>query len=262
VAYGPDSVTIWRGIRHYFNKNGMPIDYVLYSHYDALTKALLEGQVDIAWNSPLAHGKFHQLAGESQTLVMRDADCNYRCQLIVRKDAGIDSLGDLAGKAMIYGSCDSAEATVLPVYFLKQEGVAFDKIKILSLHKEVDAKGSPCSSEYHVLKALQDGRGAAGIISEGLWNQLCKEKPEQVAAFKPLWKSPAFSHCVFTARKDFDKETGAKFKKLMLAMDLRDPLTGEILRLEHCTKWVEGSQEGYGYLMKALRDQEAVTLGR
>jgi ABC-type phosphate/phosphonate transport system substrate-binding protein len=63
VAYSPDSVTIWSGIRHYFAKNGMPVDYVLYSTYDQLVEALQKGQVDIAWNSPLAHGKFHMLAG-------------------------------------------------------------------------------------------------------------------------------------------------------------------------------------------------------
>src|SRR5262245_8987598 len=55
VAYSPDSVTIFRGMRHYFAKNGMPMEYVLYSTYDELGDALEKKQVDIAWNSPQGH---------------------------------------------------------------------------------------------------------------------------------------------------------------------------------------------------------------
>jgi len=256
VAYSPDSVTVWRGIRHYFAKNGMPIEYVLYSDYDVLVKALHEGHVDIAWNSPLAHGKFHRLAGESQTLVMRDVDCDFRCILVVQKKAGIASPADLAGKTMVFGSCDSAEATVLPIYFLKKEGVSLDKVKVLSLHDDVDRLGCPCNSEHHVLAALKEGRGDAGIISQDLWKRLQKDDPKTVAQLKVIWTSPAFSHCVFTARKDFDKKLGARFTKLMLGMDTKDPLTAEILRLEQASRWVAGSQEGYASLLDALREAE------
>jgi ABC-type phosphate/phosphonate transport system substrate-binding protein len=142
---------------------------------------------------------------------MRDVDRNYRVKLIARRDANISTLDDLAGKTMVFGSCDSADATVLPVYFLKKEGLSFDKVKVCSLHDEVDALGCPCHSEHHVLKALQEGRGAAGIISAVLWKRLCADQPDQAARFKEVWTSPPFSHCVFTARKDFDKGLGARF---------------------------------------------------
>ena len=57
---------------------------------------------------------------------------NNRVKLIVRKDADIAGLGDLADKTMVFGSCDAADATVLPVYFLKKEGVSFDRVKMMS----------------------------------------------------------------------------------------------------------------------------------
>src|SRR5439155_3866495 len=124
----------------------MPVEFVLYSSYDGLTEALHKGQVDVAWNSPLAHAKFHLLAGDSQAVVMRDVDRDYRVKLIVRKDAGISSLADLAGKTMVFGSCDSADCTVLPIHFLSKQGVPFEGVKILSLYKEVDEKGVQCHS--------------------------------------------------------------------------------------------------------------------
>src|SRR5262249_59309977 len=115
----------------------------------------------------------------------------------------------------------------------------------------------PCNSEHHVLQALKEGRGDAGIISENLWKRMQKDEPKAVSQLKTIWTSPAFSHCVFTARKDFDKKLGARFTKLMLAMDTKDPLTTEILRLEQASRWVAGSQEGYASLLEALREAEA-----
>ena len=117
-------------------------------------------QVDIAWNTPLAHARFHLLSdGKSRTLVMRNVDCNCRCLLIARTDSGISALNDLAGKTVILGSRDAAEATVLPTYSLKKEGFDWGKVKILSLHKEVDERGSPCSSEHRVLPAFGSTEG-------------------------------------------------------------------------------------------------------
>jgi phosphate/phosphite/phosphonate ABC transporter binding protein len=261
VAYSPNSVTIFRAIRHYFAKNKMPVEFILYSTYDGLNAALANKQVDVAWNSPLGHAKFHLKAGASQTLVMRDADVDYTVKLIVRKDSGISALSSLAGKSMIFGSCDSADSTVLPVYFLKNEGVQIDKLKIVSLHDEVDEIGCPCHSQHHVLAALVQGRGQAGILSSELWKRLQTEKPAQAALLREVWTSPPFSHCVFTARKDFCKETGALFTKLMLAMDGKNTLTAEILKLEHCTRWVPAgkeAQEGYAQLLTALRELHTV----
>jgi phosphonate transport system substrate-binding protein len=259
VAYSPDSVTIFRSIRHYFAKNGMPIEFVLYSTYDGLNEALDKKQVDVAWNSPLGHAKYHLKAGDSQALVMRDVDVSYKVKLVVRKDAGIKTLDDLAGKAMVFGSCDSADSTVLPVYFLRKAGVKFENVKLVSLHNEVDEIGCPCHSQHHVLAAVLKGRGQAGIISGELWKKIQKDQPEKAEQLREVWESPGFSHCVFTARKDFSKETAEKFSKLMLAMDGKDPLTAEILKGEHCQKWVpagKAAQDGYADLLAALRERQ------
>ncbi|HKB05759.1 MAG TPA: PhnD/SsuA/transferrin family substrate-binding protein [Gemmataceae bacterium] len=259
VAYSPDSVTIFRAMRLYFARNNMPIEFVLYSTYDGLNEALEKKQVDVAWNSPLGHAKFHLKAGDSQALVMRDVDVSYKVKLVVRKDAGIKTLDDLAGKAMVFGSCDSADSTVLPVYFLRKAGVKFDAVKLVSLHNEVDEIGCPCHSQHHVLAAVLKGRGQAGIISGELWKKLQKDQPEKAEQLKEVWESPGFSHCVFTARKDFSKETAEKFSKLMLAMDGKDSLTAEILKGEHCQKWVpagKAAQDGYADLLAALRERQ------
>lgn len=256
VAYAPSAVTVFEGLRHYCNQNGLPADYVLYSNYDSLVAALDAGEVDIAWNTPLAHARYQRLCNRAgKTLVMRDVDCGFRSVLVVRKDAGISTLEDLAGKTLVLGSRDAAEATVLPVHFLKEAGVDFGRLEILSLDREVDLRGNPCSSELHVLKALQEGRGQAGVIGERLWRHLAADRPDEVANLQDLWTSPPFSHCVFTARKNFDQAPADRFTRLMLAMDPNDPLTAQVMQLEGTKQWVVGSPDGFETLLQALDDE-------
>ena len=254
VAYAPSAVTVFDNLRRYFAKTDLPVDYVLYSNYDALVNALVKGEVDIAWNTPLAHARCHLLCkGQSQTLVMRDVDCECRCTLLVRKESGIRTPADLPGKTLALGSREAAEATALPLHYLKTEGVTLDKVKFLHLDDELDLRGNPCSSPAHVLKALRAGRADAGIIPERLWNALMANKTADVEGLQAVWTSPAFSHCVFTASKDFDKTRAARFTHLMLAMDGKDTCTAEILRLEGARKWVAGSPDGFQTLIESLR---------
>jgi ABC-type phosphate/phosphonate transport system substrate-binding protein len=256
VAYAPSVVTVFENLRRYFDRNGLTCDYTLYSNYDSLVEALKDGQVDIAWNTPLAHARYQQTCGRTgQTLVMRDVDRGFRCKLIVRKDAGIASLADLQGKILVLGSYGAAEATVLPIHFLKREGIDFENLKLLSLDREVDLRGNPCSSELYVLKALQEGRGQAGVIGERLWQQVTAENPKALAAVQDIWTSPPFSHCVFTARNDLEPGISQRFTKLMLDMKTDDPLTGELMRLEGTKKWVAGSPDGFETLIEALSQE-------
>lgn len=253
VAYSPSVVTIFQGIQRYLNRNGLPADYVLYSHYDALVKALQRGEIDVAWNTPLAHARFHlACGGKSQTLVMRDVDKDLRSVLIVRKGANIQGLSDLENKTLALGSPLAAEATVLPLYYLKKARVDFAKIKLLDLSKEVDFRGNPCSSPQHVLKAVQEGRAEAGIIGERLWQRLQKDRGK-TGDLQQVWISPAYHHCVFTAPAGLDTQLGRRFSELMQKMDPQNPLTAEAMRLEGTRQWLPSDPEGFADLIEAIQ---------
>ena len=125
VAYDPRVVPIWEGMRDYFQEAGVPIDYVLYSCYDSLVRALLERQIDIAWNTNLAWVKVHRRTnGTCRALGMRDVDARFTSVFVARTDAGIHSLSDLRGKRLALGSADSAQAAILPMHFLRKAGLA------------------------------------------------------------------------------------------------------------------------------------------
>jgi ABC-type phosphate/phosphonate transport system substrate-binding protein len=253
VAYSPSVVTVFADLRRYLNRHDYPADYVLYSNYDALVAALARREIEIAWNTPLAHAQYHVASGgTSQTLVMRDVDCGVRSVLVAGADAGVHSLKELPGKRLVLGSSDAAEATVLPLHYLRKEKVNFDEVTLVSLDKEVDFKGNPCSSPAHVLQALRDGRGDVGIITESLWRRAAAD-PAASQKLKQIWTSPPFSHCVFTASKDFDEACAKRFIELMTTMSPTDAGCADIMRLEGTKKWLPGSAEGFVDLVEALR---------
>ncbi len=253
VAYAPAAVTIFQGLTRYLSKHGLPSDYVLYSNYDSLTAALARHEVDIAWNTPLAHAQFHvQNHCSSQALVMRDVDVGVRSTLVARADSNIHKLSDLTGRQLILGSSQAAEATVLPLFYLEKEGIDFSQVKIVSLDAEVDGQGNPCASPQHVLQALRDGRGDAGIITAELWSCV-KDQLVPSGSLVQIWTSPPFSHCVFTADTSFDPERAAQFTKLMQEMDNDQRAQLDVMRLEGTKKWLKGSHDGFTDLVEALR---------
>jgi phosphonate transport system substrate-binding protein len=255
VAYSPSTVIVFNNLRQYLDRHEFQSDYVLYSNYDALVAALERNEVDIAWNTPLAHARYHvRKGGSSKTLVMRDVDCNVRSVLVARADSGITSLKDLTGKKLVLGSLDAAEATVLPIHYLEKEKLDFDRITIVNLDKEVDFKGNPCCSPSHVLQAVQDGRGDAGIITESLWRQLEADSSKNARLIK-VWTTPPFSHCVFTASSDFDQGLARRFTELMIRMEPNDAGCADIMRLEGTKKWLPGSPDGFRDLVEAVRSK-------
>jgi hypothetical protein len=59
VAYAPSVVTIFSNLTKYLNNKGFASNFVLYSDHEELVAALGKGDIDIAWMSPVTHGKYH-----------------------------------------------------------------------------------------------------------------------------------------------------------------------------------------------------------
>jgi phosphonate transport system substrate-binding protein len=134
VAYDARVVPIWEGMCDFFRAAGVPIDYVLFSCYDRLVRALLARQLDIAWNTNLAWVKcHHRTNGTCKALAMRDVDAGFTSVFVARTDSAIRSLPDLRGKRLALGSADSAQAAILPLHYLRQAGLEPAKDCTLSI---------------------------------------------------------------------------------------------------------------------------------
>src|SRR5216683_3908225 len=239
VAYDARVVPIWEGMRDYFRECGPPIDYILFSNYDRQVQALLERQIDIAWNTNLAWVKVHRRTnGTCRSLAMRDVDRQFTTIIVARTDSGIRSLHDLKGKRLALGSADSAQAAVLPLHFLQQAGIEPEKdCTLLRFNLDVGKHGDTGTSELEVLKALRDGKADAGVLGDTTWIKQVAEGRIDGNQVRAIWTSPGYCHCNFTVLADFSEPLGERWTASLLGMKYNNPRWRELMDQEGLKCW-------------------------
>jgi ABC-type phosphate/phosphonate transport system substrate-binding protein len=260
VAYDTRVVPIWEGMRDYFREVGPAIDYVLFSNYDRQVQALLARQIDIAWNTNLAWVKVHRRTnGACRALAMRDVDAQFTTVLVARADRPVGSPADLRGKRLALGSADSAQAAILPVHFLQQAGVEPERdCALLRFDLDVGKHGDTGTSELEVLRALRDGQADAGALGDATWARQVSEGRVDPRQLRPIWTSPGYCHCNFTALADFSEDLGRRWTESLLAMRYDDPRWRALMDLEGLKRWVRADPallEGYRVLFEAVERQ-------
>ena len=253
VAYDPKVVTIWEGIRDYFQAANVAFDFCLFSNYERQVEALLSGHVDIAWNTPLAHVRVQKrTGGESLSLGMRDSDRDFKAKIVVRKDRNIRSLRYLEGKRLGVGSRDSTQARILPLHFLRTEGIDLDAVTVVPFDSDVGKHGDTGKSELEVLAALHEGSLDAAAVGDLIWvleQAAGHVDPNKVEV---LWTTPGFDHCMFDALPTLDPNKRQAFEKALFAMSWEVPEHRRILELEGLKQWMPPRESGYESLRAAL----------
>lgn len=256
VAYDPKVVTIWEGIRDHFRAQGVKMDFALFSNYERQVETLLKGHIDVAWNTPLAHVRVHKRTeGRSISLGMRDSDRDFKSKVLVRKDAGIRSVAELAGKVLAVGSRDSTQARILPLHFLKQEGVDAAKVKLLPFDTDLGKHGDTGTSELDVLRALHEGRAQAGVVGDLIWTLEQAAGRVDTNKIEVLWTTPGFDHCMFDAHPLVDPTKLEAFRRAIFSMKWEVPEHRRLLELEGLKEWMPPREEGYASLRAALDEQ-------
>ncbi|MHB2016495.1 MAG: phosphate/phosphite/phosphonate ABC transporter substrate-binding protein [Candidatus Xenobia bacterium] len=258
VAYDPKVVPIWDGIRDYMNQAGANMDYVLFSNYEAQVDALCEGFIDIAWNTNLAYVRaFGRLNGKVRAVCMRDTDVDFKSVVITRPENGIESISDLRGKSLAVGSRDSGHAAILPLYFLAQQGIDFQKgdLRVERFDLDVGKHGDTGNSEQAVLEAVMAGRVDAGAIGDPFWARALETRGADPAKVRAIWTSPGYHHCNFTVQEGMPGGRIGPWVETLMKMDYNNPAHRPLLEMEGLKRWVSGRTEGYQTLFEAVQQQ-------
>ena len=248
------AIHIWNAIRKYFNESGLEVEYALYSTYDALCRHLLDGVVDIAWNAPMAHVQsLMRSNGACRTLAMRDTDEDVHTVIVARADAGISDLDDLRGRRLALGLDVSSELFLLPVTELASAGFDVDaECTLVDLEPTEYPNLQSWVDDSMIFEAVVDGRADAGAIFEPWLPSLLRRHEMTDSDITEVWRTRPYSHCAFTAGPDVSDDVAARFVELLLAMDPDDPQIAEMMRMEHLTKWVRATDDGWTDLMGAV----------
>jgi len=254
VAYHPRIVTIWERFREYFDDAGVPTDYLLYSNYERLVDALLEREVDVAWNTNTAYvAAEERIGGDAQVLGMRDVDADFRTVIAVRRGEVLADLAELGGKRLALGSRDSGHAAILPLHWVREAGADPELVRF---DTDLGKHGDTGDSELRVVDAVSRGDADAGALGDATWVALRAEGHPAVADLELAWRSPVYYHCNFTALPGFD---GGVWSEALLAMRYDDPTLRPAMDLEGVKRWLPADKDGYATLTAAMRGQGYLT---
>jgi phosphonate transport system substrate-binding protein len=254
VAYDPKVVTIWEGFRRWFADQGLAFDYVLYSNYERQVEDLLAGRIHAAWNSPLAWVRARRLAtaasGPSvRALAMRDSDCDLTSVVVVRADSAIQSVADLNGKTVATGAVDSPQATLIPIAWLRGQGV--DPV-IRRFDVGVGLHGDHIGGERDAARALAAGEVDAACMIDANHLLFNREGTLAAGSTRIIGQTPRYDHCNMTVTATAPTPLVEEFGRLLLAMDYADPAVRPLLDLEGLKQWRPGRTEGYQPLEAAV----------
>jgi ABC-type phosphate/phosphonate transport system substrate-binding protein len=264
VAYNPKVVTIWEGMRGYFHEEAnLPVEVVLFQSYESQVAALLAQpddplpRIDIAWNTNLAYLQADELSGHScRAVAMRDTDLGWMTKIVAVSGGPISTIADLKNRTIALGSRDSGHAAILPVHFLEQQGMREGRdYRTLRFDSDVGKHGDTGTSEVEVVRAVLDGRADAGAIGSPFWNTVRSERLVPEGALREVWSSPAYNHCMFTARPDLEPERERRFADALSAMSYDNPAHRSILDAEGLQRWLPPHLDGYAALRQAAAQQ-------
>ena len=145
-----------------------------YAHYNRKIEA---GQPDFLLPNP--YQTLRALDQGYGVIAKMGDDENFRGIILVRRDSDIDSVDDLRGGSISYPAPTALAATMMPQYFLHQQG--------LDIRKEVDNRyvGSQESAILNVYLGETD----AGATWPPPWRALSEERPELAEALDVRWRT-------------------------------------------------------------------------
>lgn len=253
VAYDQKVVAIWSGFRSWLVRQGLPFDFVLYSHYERQVEDLAAGRLHAAWNSPLAWVRARRLAeaagGSVHPLVMRDTDRDLRSVVVVRAGSDLRTVADLQGQVVGVGAVDSPQATLLPLRHLRELGA---QVEVRRFDVGTGLHGDHIGGERDAARALVSGEVAATCMIDA--NHLLFEQEGTLPAgsTRILTSTAPYDHCNMTVTGSTPSELVQEFGRLLTGMSYADPELRPLLDLEGLTVWLPGRTSGYTALESAV----------
>ena len=253
VIYDPKVTVIWGIIADFFKEEGLEIECVFYKDYEGQVDGLMNKEIDIAWNSPLAWlDTYLRTNGTCQMGSMRDTDRDRKTCFIVRKDSGITNIDGLRGKTIGFGALDSPQARLIPIYHLEKNGLGYD---VDYTEKRFDIgvglHGDHVGGELDAIKALIEGTVDASVTLDLNWDAWRKDGTIDENQLIRIDTTDLFDHCIFVAHPDFPSERFKEWEDVLHRMDYNNEAHKKMMDMEGLKEWVEGRITGFQQLREA-----------
>lgn len=257
VLYDPKVAVIWEIIRDFFEENGQPLDVIFYSNYNLQVKALMDRELDMAWNSPLAWlDSQRRSSNRCRAIAMRDTDRDRVSHIVVQQDADAGRLEDLRGATVAVGAKDSPQSRLIPLGLLQRHGMEPENdFKVMGFDVLVGKHGDHIGGELDAYKALEAGTTDACAMVDLNWDTWTRDGTIDASSFRVLASTERFDHCVFTVGEGFEPGREADWLEVLYSMSYDNPDHREMMDMEGLKEWLPGRTTGFGPLSEAIQQQ-------
>lgn len=222
---------------------GMKVEFVPVADYAAVVEALAADRIDMAWLGGFTFVQAHLKTGNAVPLVQREQDAEFTSKFIT-SDPAVKSLQDLKGKTFAFGSVSSTSGSLMPRYFMLQDGIKpedfFSRVAYSGAHDATAAW-------------VQAGKADAGVLNASVWQKLVDAGKVDSDKVKVFATTPTYYDYNWTVRGNLDADLQAKIKAAFLALDPAKPEQKAILDLQAASRFIETKPENYEGIEEAAR---------
>ncbi|MDG9924065.1 MULTISPECIES: putative selenate ABC transporter substrate-binding protein [unclassified Pseudomonas] len=222
---------------------GMKVEFVPVADYPAVVEALATDRLDLAWLGGFTFVQVRLKTGNAIPLVQREQDAQFTSKFITA-NPDVKSLADLKGKTFAFGSISSTSGSLMPRYFMLQDGIKpetyFSRIGYSGAHDATAAW-------------VQAGKVDGGVLNASVWDKLVAAGKVDTSKVKVFATTPAYYDYNWTVRGTLDPALAEKIKQAFLALDPAVPAHKAILDLQAASRFIETKPENYKGIEDAAR---------
>ncbi len=226
-------------------KLAMKVEFTPVTDYAASVEGLVNSKLDMVWFGGFTFVQAnHMSKGKVVPLVQRVEDEKFR-SVFVTTSKSINSLADLKGKTLSFGSESSTSGHLMPRSFLLAARIDPDTdLKRISFSGAHDA----------TVAAVAGGKVDAGALNISVWEKLNEQKKVDPAVVHVFYTTPAYYDYNWTVRSDMPDALKKKITDAFLALDSGKPEDKAILDLQRASKFIPTKTANYVNIEAAAKN--------
>lgn len=223
---------------------GMKVVFTPVSDYAAVVESLATRKLDLAWLGGFTYVQAKiRTNGTAIPIVQRAEDAVFTSKFITA-DPAIKSLADLKGKTFAFGAPSSTSGSLMPRFFLQQDG----------LNPEKDFKTVAYSGAHDATVAfVAAGKAEAGVLNTSVWDKLVESKKVDTSKVRVFATTPTYFDYNWTVRGDLDPAIVKKLTAAFLALDPTKPEHKAIMDLQRASKFIATDSKNYDGIEAAAK---------
>ena len=226
-------------------KLAMKVEFTPVTDYAASVDGLINGKLDMVWFGGFTFVQANHLSkGKVVPLVQRVEDEKFR-SVFVTTNKSINSLADLKGKTLSFGSESSTSGHLMPRSYLLAAKIDPDTdLKRISFSGAHDA----------TVAAVAGGKVDAGALNISVWEKLNEQKKVDPSVVRVFYTTPAYYDYNWTVRSDMPDAMKKKITDAFLALDSSKPEDKAILDLQRASKFIPTKAANYANIEAAAKN--------